>query len=162
MKIRIRHLTLGCALIYALCTTQTASAWYIPSAQRWVNRDPIEEFGGINLFSFVANRPTVLVDGDGQAWWPPSKWPWPGKRKPKPPPQIKKLPPWLTSEYCSAWLADPDEISCYECCTEQFVLREGLNVGQGCNNLERYHKCKSDCLLSGGLRGPTVSPGKFF
>jgi len=60
MKIRIRHLTLGCALIYALCTTQTASAWYIPSAQRWVTRDPLGEAG---FEAIRLGRTTLLGDG---------------------------------------------------------------------------------------------------
>jgi RHS repeat-associated protein len=31
--------------------------WYDPLFQRWLNRDPIQEFGGINLYSFVRNNP---------------------------------------------------------------------------------------------------------
>jgi RHS repeat-associated protein len=40
---------------------------YDPSLHRWVNRDPIEEQGGINLYAFVANNPLSFVDPDGQA-----------------------------------------------------------------------------------------------
>src|SRR5688572_23603605 len=31
--------------------------WYDPNLQRWLNRDPIFEEGGINLYSFVMNQP---------------------------------------------------------------------------------------------------------
>jgi len=31
-----------------------------------INRDPIEEFGGVNLFCFVMNRPVLKVDADGR------------------------------------------------------------------------------------------------
>jgi RHS repeat-associated protein len=39
--------------------------WYAPNLQRWLNRDPIEEEGGINLYCFVLNRPTQGVDAFG-------------------------------------------------------------------------------------------------
>lgn len=35
--------------------TNLASAYYDPSAGRWVSRDPIEEEGGVNLYGFVNN-----------------------------------------------------------------------------------------------------------
>jgi RHS repeat-associated protein len=36
--------------------------YYEPNLQRWLNRDPIEEEGGINLYGFVANNPVSFVD----------------------------------------------------------------------------------------------------
>jgi RHS repeat-associated protein len=36
--------------------------FYDPGLQRWMNRDPVNERGGINLYDFVKNRPTVNVD----------------------------------------------------------------------------------------------------
>lgn len=36
--------------------------FYDPYLQRWVNRDPIEESGGINVYSFVGNRPLDGID----------------------------------------------------------------------------------------------------
>ena len=41
--------------------------WYIPELQRWGNRDPIQERGGINLFRFVGNQPVDLFDLFGLA-----------------------------------------------------------------------------------------------
>ena len=39
---------------------------YDPNLQRWLNRDPIGERGGLNLFTFVQNSPPNLVDRDGR------------------------------------------------------------------------------------------------
>src|SRR5436309_9883511 len=41
---------------------------YEPNLQRWLNRDPIGELGGVNLFRFVRNSPTLFYDPDGH--WP--------------------------------------------------------------------------------------------
>lgn len=35
---------------------------YRPDLQRWSNRDPIQEWGGINLFGFVGNKPLNAID----------------------------------------------------------------------------------------------------
>jgi hypothetical protein len=39
--------------------------YYEPNLQRWVNRDPIKERGGINLYQFVRNDPILNYDGYG-------------------------------------------------------------------------------------------------
>ena len=36
--------------------------FYDPNLQRWLNNDPIQEWGGINLYQFVANNPINGVD----------------------------------------------------------------------------------------------------
>ena len=41
--------------------------FYEPNLQRWLNRDPMEELGGINLYSFCANDTFAYVDIDGLA-----------------------------------------------------------------------------------------------
>ena len=38
---------------------------YVPAWQRFLNRDPIEEMGGINLFGFVDNGPINRIDPFG-------------------------------------------------------------------------------------------------
>ncbi len=40
--------------------------WYSPELQRWLNRDPIEEFGGINLYQAFYNAPLLWADRDGR------------------------------------------------------------------------------------------------
>ena len=39
--------------------------FYDTSLQRWLNRDPIGELGGVNLYGFVANNPVSLTDPYG-------------------------------------------------------------------------------------------------
>ncbi len=36
--------------------------WYDPNLQRWLNRDPIEEDGGMNLYLFNLNDPIDMID----------------------------------------------------------------------------------------------------
>ena len=40
---------------------------YDPNVGRWLSRDPIEEAGGVNLYEYVNNRPTSLIDSNGLA-----------------------------------------------------------------------------------------------
>ncbi|HEY3854175.1 MAG TPA: RHS repeat-associated core domain-containing protein [Verrucomicrobiae bacterium] len=39
--------------------------YYDPHLQRWLNRDPFMENGGIDLYTFVANDPAILIDSWG-------------------------------------------------------------------------------------------------
>ena len=39
--------------------------WYAPSLQRWVNRDPLHERGGINLYAMVGNNTLNFMDMNG-------------------------------------------------------------------------------------------------
>jgi RHS repeat-associated protein len=41
--------------------------FYNPSTGRWPNRDPIEEWGGFNLYGFVGNDPVAFFDDLGLA-----------------------------------------------------------------------------------------------
>jgi RHS repeat-associated protein len=42
--------------------------FYDPNSQRWLNRDPIAEAGGFNLYNFVGNNPANNFDLHGLAW----------------------------------------------------------------------------------------------
>ena len=44
---------------------RTAHAYYDPGIQRWINRDPIAEKGGLDLYAFVLNSPVVHLDPNG-------------------------------------------------------------------------------------------------
>jgi hypothetical protein len=48
-----------------LATAQVAQAYYDPAIQRWTNRDPIQEEGGLNFYSYVKNNPTLSIDAFG-------------------------------------------------------------------------------------------------
>ena len=42
---------------------------YSPEMHRWINRDPIQEYGGINLYGFVENNPISKSDPSGNFTW---------------------------------------------------------------------------------------------
>jgi RHS repeat-associated protein len=39
--------------------------FYDPATQRWLNRDPIGEEGGVNLYGYVGNNPVGAIDPEG-------------------------------------------------------------------------------------------------
>jgi len=39
---------------------------YNPVLGRWLSRDPIDEWGGVQLYAFVRNAPSILSDADGR------------------------------------------------------------------------------------------------
>ena len=43
--------------------------FYSPELMRWINRDPIEEDGGANLYAFCGNNPICKYDKDGCAYF---------------------------------------------------------------------------------------------
>ena len=45
--------------------------FYSPGLGRWISRDPIQERGGINLFSFLANNSPNRIDAFGTQMWEP-------------------------------------------------------------------------------------------
>jgi RHS repeat-associated protein len=63
--------TLASANVYRFSSKEFHSAsslyyfgfrFYDPNLQRWPNRDPIQEAGGINLFGFIGNNPICHAD----------------------------------------------------------------------------------------------------
>jgi RHS repeat-associated protein len=46
--------------------------YYSPSVGRWINRDPIEEAGGFNVYAYTNNNPVNLYDILGHAWGTPN------------------------------------------------------------------------------------------
>jgi uncharacterized protein RhaS with RHS repeats len=48
-------------------TVFQAQAFYHPDEGRWISRDPIEEDGGVNLYTFVYNDPLNATDSMGES-----------------------------------------------------------------------------------------------
>ena len=46
------------------------SRFYTPNLQRWLNRDPMGEFEGVNLFTLLQNNPIDFVDTNGFGSYP--------------------------------------------------------------------------------------------
>lgn len=90
--------------------------WYSPSQQRWLNRDPIQEKGGINLFAFVLNNPVRWVDNFGKA---PMGWPvvappgYPPSLPPHPRPRPRRKDPRCANECWRNYEQDIDGVSLY-------------------------------------------------
>ncbi|MBR2679445.1 MAG: RHS repeat-associated core domain-containing protein, partial [Exiguobacterium sp.] len=56
------------------CDTETGlyyygCRFYHPALMRWLNRDPIEEDGGLNLYGFCGNNAVSRYDKDGRAFF---------------------------------------------------------------------------------------------
>ena len=83
-------------LLVLVCAAATnALAFYNPQTGRWLNRDPIEENGGQNLYGFVLNDPVSNDDFLGLQWipnLPPPGWPTP----PTGGPGYHDIPYWFT------------------------------------------------------------------
>jgi len=62
MKSGTKHTALAMGVFAFIATTQVASAFYDPNLGRWINRDPIGEVGGLNLYTFVSNSSLNRVD----------------------------------------------------------------------------------------------------
>ena len=59
-QIELRLIVFETGLVYFV------NRWYSPSEGRWISEDPIRQGGGdANLYRYVANRPTTLVDRNG-------------------------------------------------------------------------------------------------
>jgi len=65
MKTRMDVSGLWLVLLALLGSLTMANAYYDPSAQRWLNRDPIQEKGGLNVYRFVGNHPINKHDPFG-------------------------------------------------------------------------------------------------
>jgi uncharacterized protein RhaS with RHS repeats len=50
-----------------LISHQNACGYYDPGAQRWINRDPIGERGGANLYEVLHNNPISTLDPLGRS-----------------------------------------------------------------------------------------------
>jgi len=84
--------------------------FYDPNLQRWPNRDPIEESGGINLYGFVENSPLNGVDLLGLE----------GKDLP---PGFRYYPPGAASTGKGDWVPGSDLSDCLAAADERYLKR---------------------------------------
>ena len=54
-----------CAGIAILAFSQSAFAYYHPTAGRWLQRDPAEYVDGVNQYEYVRSAPSLTVDPSG-------------------------------------------------------------------------------------------------
>jgi hypothetical protein len=59
--------TMALVILLGLLEVQDALAFYNPQTGRWLNRDPIGEKGGRNLYAHTRNRPTISWDRLGHS-----------------------------------------------------------------------------------------------
>ncbi|MGH7977780.1 MAG: RHS repeat-associated core domain-containing protein [Limisphaerales bacterium] len=151
--------------------------FYDPGLQRWVNRDPIEDSGfldiafalplyfpreladGGSLYTFLDNAAPNQVDLSG-LWhfgWPP--WgPPPKPPKPPPPPPPPGRCPKPPPTPCDDWKSDKPgpakQADCSLCCEQQFIEDEAKHPDEGIKNKLKEEACNGQCLLSNGDKGP--------
>jgi RHS repeat-associated protein len=93
MKNTIVTQWLLCSLGLWLLSQQCGQCFYDPGSQRWINRDPLQEPGGANLYTFIANAPVSNCDPLGlemPVWEGPMFHPPPKPPPPPPPPYYPK------------------------------------------------------------------------
>jgi len=94
--------------------------FYDPLTQRWVNRDPVEEGGGLNVYGFVGNSASQLVDPLGK----------------KSLSTVKNLGDfWIAEAMAGAFL------DCID------TVRDALRLPGETNNDKRNH-CVASCLIT--------------
>jgi hypothetical protein len=135
-----------CLPLFALLWAAPASAFYDPQLQRWVNRDPIQEGGGPNLYQFVRNYVTGLVDPFGrdvQGITMPEPFP----RKPF------EVPPAGTGGTSGGNLPPAFPIIAYEKCLVEGETRNQTAPYDGgvcpCSNIQRRCFDFERCMYQG-------------
>ena len=114
--------------------------FYDPNLQRWVNADPVQEDGGINLYGFVANAPVNEADAMGLGFGNPVPpivvtWPVDKRMPPMPPPDTTGREFWNE-------LTDPNGYThCFASCMLGLptAVDFGNELGLGKEAARRYY-----------------------
>jgi uncharacterized protein RhaS with RHS repeats len=68
MKLLNKFLLVTTAALFLATEAHAVLTWarpYDPNLGRWIQRDPIEEQGGLNLYAYVFNDPLNFIDPEG-------------------------------------------------------------------------------------------------
>jgi hypothetical protein len=134
MKQNAQHVRWTPAVIILAMSVQPAAAFYDPSIQRWINRDPIGETGGANISVVAGNNVICNVDPWGKASKKPIRiTPLPPPLPPPPPP-----PPLWPETPC-----DPEL---------QRYAEYGLDVACDAINSDCFAQCMNDPGLVQSMR----------
>jgi uncharacterized protein RhaS with RHS repeats len=71
MKALNKYFVLIAAALFIATQAQAVLTWarpYDPNLGRWIQRDPIGEQGGLNLYAYVNNNPIIYIDPLGTTW----------------------------------------------------------------------------------------------
>lgn len=161
-------------VLMCLLHASVAFGFYDPKSGRWLNRDPLEEQGGVNLYGFVGNAPITRVDPIGLWFEPvvlPKLSPFLQSAIPKPvhplPPPVPLVGPTsgghtqpnpLTPDV--VWFVDGETQS--EPSGYLFRAMKGIfspDVGESARTLGV--RPGADVEISSGSVGPKDSAGKF-
>jgi RHS repeat-associated protein len=112
---------------------------YSPALGRWINRDPIEEDGGVNLYAYVDNDPIDWIDPSGLLFRAPDPIPTP---TPTPTPKDDgDDPPPPTPPASGKGKGPGDTPTCRQLCSDAFFRRR--------NRCWKKYQCGSrrdDCI----------------
>ena len=62
MNLKILNIRYAIAVMFLIVAAQSGFCFYNPTKGTWVNRDPLNERGGLNLYGFVANNSVNQAD----------------------------------------------------------------------------------------------------
>ncbi len=165
MKAKMNAALIVVALLAYWVSLCSAIAFYDPGMQRWLNRDPIAESGGVNLYEFVDDDPLEKCDFYGldpnSGGYPPPAIP-----QPITPPSCVNSPsgcgagngPVIFLTSCS--IGDVSPVTTYnescpnggtvKCWKWQRCVRGGIAPTKGSTSMpkpvgrwQNYHRCDS-------------------
>jgi len=128
---------------------------YDPNLQRFVNQDPIEELGGINLYGFVDNDPLGRIDPLGLGWLDTPTWmdlngiPHYGTPPSEQPPENKLSNTSLLAEYGAGMDNNFNGVG-MEDLTRQVTAAVGKGAAEACMTI---------CPVGGAARLGTAAKG---